>query len=322
MKMKKFLSSLVALAMTMSMACTTTFAADESNNKQNIYNIHADDVIFSSNHVTNTSELQLYEASNVEWTGKFSTITAKSNPYVEVNATLSIPDNDFAAYIAPVYTYDYDNLNNVEELVVIVGGLSKGDLIVVVITNGNDEEVTNFVVDGNSTSSSGVVFTVDGTGKSTTADYKVYLLLPEGYNTEVNYTLQVASRYVHAIRQFYSRTTSIKFSGYDNWSSPGNMYISESDVPRSAIIDSLFVNGTLIDTKNGKSGYTCTIRLQNGTKEIAGNCPSIMKNLSYKNIPLVGTWQIIYCPNLYSSDPHTLNNFSATIDYTYDILNV
>ncbi len=329
MKIKKIISSVLALSMTMSMACTTAFAFDYA------------DISGQSTFVYTDKPLQTYEGiatteSNVSGDGiaamalsesdgelkpyDLGYIEAKRNPLISINDSINDTDDVLGYYSVKACTNDYYENEVVDELVVALTGLSYGDRIMLLIEDRWDEPVAYYIIDGKETPGVLITFPVDDVG-----EYNITVVLASKVddatddNSNVSYTLQVASRYVHATQQFYAHTTSIKYSGYEDWSEAGHMYIRESDAPSSAIVDSLFVNGTLFNTKTGKQAHVGILVLSNGTKEIAGSCPDMMENIDRFEIPLVGTWTIKYTPHLYGDNPHVLKNFSARIDFTYDI---
>lgn len=333
--MKRIISAITALSMVMSMICTTAFAVDDTAALGQNEFVYTDKTLQTYDNIATTelnksdSGISIMTTSTSDdelETVSLGKIEAKSNPLVSVNGNVNNNTIDdvldcysVSAFSGPVSSsYKYEI---VDELVVLLTDLSYGDRLVMIITDSNDNEIASGVIDGRKTKGAYISFPVDNIGK-----YKIYIGLASFFdegtddNTDVSYTLQVASKYVRDTQQFYARTTSIKFSGNEDWSTAGSMYISKSDVPNSAIVDSMFINGTLTDTKTGKPGYVSIVRLQNGTQEISGNCPSTMENLDRFNIPLAGSWKIIYRPSNYAYDPHVLTNFSAKIDYTYDIL--
>lgn len=322
--MKKIISSLIALSTAISMTCTTAFAIDNTTvTGQNDF-VYTDKVLQTYNGVAAMS-LDEYEPNDFEETYLLGAIEAKSRPLREVNASVNDTDDTMDGYTISAYEGGSDKVEIVDELVVLLGGLSNGDRLVMIITDENDNEIASGVVDGSNGNAVYITFPTNGAGYY--GKYNIYIALASaldgstGYNSEVNYKLQIASRYVRDTQQFYAHTTSIKYyGGYQDWSSVGYMYIRESEVPSSAIVDSLFVNGTLTDTKTGKKGSVNMLVLKNGTKEIAGSCPDIMENVDRFKMPLAGTWEIKYVPLFNRDDPHVLNNFSAKIDYTYDIL--
>lgn len=326
MKIKKIISSVLALSMTISMTCTTAFAIDNTTVPNQNDFVYTDEVLQTYGGVgIATMSLDEYEPNDFDNPYSMGTIKAKSSPIYEVNASINDTDDILDGYSFSAYENSSYKEENVDELVVLLGGLSYGDRLVMIIANSNDEEIASGVIDGSNGSVAYVTFPTNGAGYY--GEYKIYIVLASvldgstGYNSEVNYKLQVASRYVRATQQFYARTTAIKYSGsYADWSQAGYMYIRESDAPKSAIVDSMFVNGTLIDTRTGKQSYVNILRLWNGTKEVAGKCPDMMENLDRFELPVVGTWTIKYVPHFDKDHTHELRNFSARIDYTYDIL--
>lgn len=324
--MKKIISSLIALSMTISMTCTTAFAIDNTAvpNQNNF--VYTDEVLQTYGGVgIATMSLDEYEPNDFENPYGLGAIEAKSRPLREVNASVNDTDDIMDGYSISAYEGGPDEFDVVDELVVLLGGLSNGDRLVMIITDENDEEIASGVVDGSN--GSGAYITFPTNGKGYYGSYNIYIALASvldgstGYNSEVNYKLQIASRYVRNTQQFYARTTAIKYSGsYADWSQAGYMYIRESDAPKSAIVNSMFVNGTLINTRTGKQSYVSILRLWNGDKEIAGGCPDTLKNLDRFELPVVGTWTIKYLPYFDKDYIHELRNFSAKIDYTYDIL--
>lgn len=330
MKIKKIISSVLALSMTMSMACTTAFAYDYTDiSGQNTF-IYTDKPLQTYEGIATTetnvsgdgiATMALSEADDGELKPySLGYIEAKSNPLISINDSINDTDDVLGYYSVSACTSDYYGYEIVDELVVALSGLSYGDRIMLLIEDINEQPVAYGIIDGKKTSGVRVTFPVDNV-----SEYRITVVLASkidgatGDNSEVSYTLQVASRYVRATQQFYARTTAIKFSGYEDWSQAGYMYISESDVPSSAIVNSMFVNGSLIDTRTGKESYVNILRLWNGTKEIAGTCPDMMENLDRFELPLAGTWTIKYVPYFDKDHTHELRNFSARIDYTYDI---
>lgn len=324
--MKKIISSLIALSMTISMTCTTAFAIDNTTVPVQNDFVYTNEVLQTYGGIAPMSlSLDEYEPNDFENPYSLGPIEAKSRPLYEVNASINDTDDIMDGYSFSAYENGSDEFEIVDELVVLLGGLSYGDRLVMIITDGNDEEIASGVIDGSNGSGAYITFPTNGT--SYYGSYNIYIALASvldgstGYNSEVNYKLQVASRYVRATQQFYARTTAIKYDGsYADWSQAGYMYIRESDAPKSAIVNSMFVNGTLIDTRTGKQSFVNILRLWNGTKEVAGTCPATMKNLDRFELPVVGTWTIKYVPHFDKDHTHELRNFSARIDYTYDIL--
>lgn len=309
MKIKKIISSLLAMSMTMSMACTTAFA-DYDTYIIGQYGCKQINTSILQNNGITTLALDEYEPNDFDNPKSIGGINSFSNPLITVNAGLSVTDGDTMDGYS-FYTSKYNGFE-VEEVFVQIIGLEPGDVFNLLIT-GDDKAYVAETVYGDLGNGIGYLL-------PTCNKYNIYISLMNGSNSEINYTLQVASRYVHDTQQFYARPTTIKYSSNSNFSSPGYITISESNMPSSAIVDAIFINGTITNTRTGKSGGTCTVRLKNGSEEIAGPCPSKMNDLTHYNIPLVGTWEIAYHPDLYAFDNHTLSNFSATFDFTYDIL--
>lgn len=305
------------------MTCTTAFAIDDITSPIQNDLIYTDKVLQTYGGIA-TMSLDEYEPNDFDNTYSLGEIKAKSRPFVEVNASINDTDDIMDGYSFYSYNNGNDQFEDVDELVVLLGGLSYGDRLVMIITDENDEEIASGVIDGKKGSSAYVTFPANSS--SNYCDYNIYIALASildgstGDNTNVNYTLQVASRYVHVTDEFYA-DSPIRYSGdYENWSYYGYMYIRESDAPSSAIVDSLFVNGSLVNARTGKQEYVNIMVLQNGDKEISGTCPGTYEYADRFELPVVGTWKIKYIPYLDRDDPQILYNFSARMDYTYDVL--
>ena len=308
--MKKIISILVALSMTISMTCTTTFAINDINISEQYSFEYTDKTLQLDNGIA-TLALDDYEPNNFDNPHSLGYIKAKSNPFIEINASVNNTDDIQDAYSVSVNKSMLDNYENVDELVVLLNGLSKGEQLIMVITTKEGKEVASGVIDGDLTSGVYVYFPTESDG------YNIYIKHSENTNDEINYILQVASRYIRSSTQVYAHPTEIKFSSNSYWSLSG--YFTIKDAPQSAIIDSIDTFGTLINTKTGNR-TTAMVALKNGEHEIGGSCPITTINITRSEIPVNGEWTIKYTPYQYAYDPHTLYNYSLIFNYTYDIL--
>lgn len=320
MKMKKIVSSLLALSMILFMTCITVFADNETNVSEQCSFVYTDKTI-SSNYDIATVALDQYEPNDFDKPYILGGIKSKSKPIITVNASLSMIDGDILdGYEVGAYTYEAEKNEKVEELVVLLGNLSYGDRLVMIILDNDNNEVASGVIDGRKTSGAYVSFPVDAIGS-----YRICIALADfenktDDNTEVNYTLQIASRYVRDTQTYYASPSTLHNKGRDSYSSAATVVIKETDVPSSAIVDVIFNSGMLTNDKTGIVGI-CIMKMVNGSKELYNEGPvGFLKNLTSRNIPLAGTWKISYLPGW--DDPSTLTNLSITFDYTYDILDL
>lgn len=316
MKIKKIISSLIALSMTMCMTCMTVFADDTSNVSEQ-YNFVYTDKTFNSDAGIATLALDQYEPNDIENPKSLDTIYAKRHPLNTVNASLSNVDDEVDGYSFAACTNNYDDIEIVDELVVLLGGLSSGDKVVMMITTDDYQEIASGVIDGSLTSGAYITIPM-ATGVSAYANYNIFLTLTNDSNSEVSYTLQVASRYVHDTQTFYPNPSSIYNQTNDNYSRKAYIHISESQFPSSAIVDSIFYSGNIANNNGGRVS-TIIVKIEKDSEEIYGSLSAdYIENLTSRNIALVGTWYISFRQNM--DAPHTFSNITFRFDYTYDIL--
>lgn len=247
------------------------------------------------------------------WFGHY---LCQKNPFDIVNASLSKADGDKEdRYGVYACTRDYNDYEIVDEFVVMLGNLSNGDRLQILITE-NNETVAYGTIDGSLGLTACVSLPIKYNGV-----YGIYITFAEdSINTEIDYTLLVASRYAHESQTFYPKPSSLYNPNNRNYSESAYININESQAPRSAIVDSIFYYGTLTNNKGGRvSGLT--VMIKKDSEEIYGaSAASYLKNLTSWNISLVGKWDISFRQD--SVDPHTLSNLTFTFDYTYDVLDM
>lgn len=321
MRLKKIFSSLIALSMTMSIASTTVLAETEDN-VVDPYVFHYTDMTGLPGYEVETAPMVLdkYEPndlSNLRSLGYIES-AAVGYPITTIQASLDIDEDMYDGYTFYTATGSHSGyvVKDVEEVVIYLGGFYTNDRVTLIITQ-NGETVVSGIIDG---SQGSALYLTIPTVYSKNDRFNIYLGNNiEGYNPIVNYTLQIASRYVTVTTEsFDTYPTVVRNSGNDYYSTSTSLKLTEKQVPKSAMLDGIFAKGTLLDDRTG-GHVSCSLKIKKDNQEIYGTQAfEHIERLTNRNLSLIGTWDVSFKP--FWDVPCTLYNMALSFDYTYDIL--
>lgn len=320
--MRRFFALLIVVSLTMTMLSTVAYADNETvNTNAKTDFVYTDKTLLSDadNGVVLTSLDQYEPNDDPDNPYRIGEISAKSRPLINVNASLNNTDDMYDIYRVAARTNSQHYFEIVSELVFFLGGLTSDDKVVMEVTSA-DNSITyaEGVIDG-SISSAAYVSIPLTIGETANLSFNIYLMNANTSDPEVNYTLQVASRYVYDTCTLTTNPSTLNNPGYTNYSSSAYIRIRESEAPASAIVDRIFINGKY--TNSAGKLYICDIKIKKDDLQelnLVGSPVAEITKIASRKFYLVGEWDISYRPHYdYSS---TFSNITVTFDYHYDVL--
>lgn len=313
--MKKLISVIISMTIALSAVCTSASAVDVTEKIQldNFEYTDKTSLVDDTMSIMSYSNLDEYEPNDLGNPYDLGTvINATTNPIETINASLSFEDTTDAYEVGTIGT----TYAGVEEVVVLITGLSVGDEVEILVTNSN--YYSDVTIKG--TNGSGGYICIPSLNP-TLEYYNIYIAAVALANQELDYTLQIASRYNHSELELGATPSSLYNRDNSQYSSPADIDIPISSVPRSAVVETILTQGRVIINDSGRETQT-RLKITHGSVELYAYAGPVefIDDLLSQNIPLRGTWSIQFMQN--NGGPCTYVDISLKFYYKYDILDV